>query len=101
MSKHKEPSSALGVAPGSALGVTPRTEHKDKIARHYCDVSWQERYEIMYEHAKEMEADNRFLAEMMLIKFGPTNYCLTLVEARRLKDCYARAFSSPNSSHEP
>lgn len=95
LTKKDSPASLAGTA-GSAHGATPRTEREDKIARHYCDVSWQERYELMYEHAKEIEADNRFLAEMMLIKFGPTNYCLTLVEARQLKDCYARAFYSPN-----
>jgi hypothetical protein len=44
-----------------------------------------------------LQADNRFLAEMMLIKFGPTNYCLTSDERSRLKECYSRAFSSPNS----
>ena len=48
-----------------------------------------------------LQADNRFLAEMMLIKFGPTNYCLTSDERSRLKECYARAFSSPNKADMP
>lgn len=40
-----------------------------------------------------MQEDNRFLADMMLTKFGPSNFCLTGHERKRLRECYRRAFA--------
>jgi hypothetical protein len=48
-----------------------------------------------------MRDDNQFLASMMLIKFAPTNYCLSSQERKRLDDCYKRAFAKPNAPRQP
>lgn len=33
------------------------TDHEDKVIRHYCDISWAERYDLMCEHAQKLERD--------------------------------------------
>ncbi len=45
-----------------------------------------------------MQEDNKFLANMMLIKFSPTNYCLSSHERKKLEDCYNRAFAKSTPS---
>jgi len=35
--------------------MTPITDREDKVIRHYCDISWQERYDLMREHAQSLE----------------------------------------------
>jgi hypothetical protein len=45
---------------------------------------------------KLLKEDNQFLAHMMLIKFAPTNYCLTPYERKRLEECYKNAFGRKN-----
>lgn len=42
---------------------------------------------------EQLRKDNKFLAELMLVKFAPTNYCLTLPERRQLSECYGRTFT--------
>lgn len=53
------PVCGLAVAPCSAMGATatPMTDREDKVIRHYCDISWQERYDLMREHACTLERE--------------------------------------------
>lgn len=48
-------SSAVAVCSARGATATPMTDREDKVIRHYCDISWQERYDLMREHAESME----------------------------------------------
>jgi hypothetical protein len=43
---------------------------------------------------KKLREHNQFLAQMMLLEFNPSSYCLTATEKTKLQECYDYAFSS-------
>ncbi len=49
------------------------TDREDKVIRHYCDISWQERYDLMREHAERVEAMAR-IGELAIAAQKSTDY---------------------------
>lgn len=49
------------------------TDREDKVIRHYCDISWQERYDLMREHAETMEKLAR-IGELAIAAQKSTDY---------------------------
>ena len=57
--QNRVPVADLAVDACSANGATatPMTDREDKVIRHYCDISWAEKYDLMCEHAQKLERD--------------------------------------------
>ena len=74
-SSNRVPVAGLAVDACSAIGATatPMTDREDKLIRHYCDISWQERYDLMREHAESMEKLAR-IGELAIAAQKSTDY---------------------------
>ena len=72
---NRVPVADLAVDACSARGATatPMTDREDKVIRHYCDISWQERYDLMREHAETMEKLAR-IGELAIAAQKSTDY---------------------------
>ena len=88
-------SARCAVAMGSAWWATPRTNQEDKIIRHYCDISWQERYDLMRDHADTIEREaNKMRCALLSARGG---LCVAAIKDGTLA-MVEEALSSPNTS---
>lgn len=86
-------SARCAVAMGAAWWATPRTNREDKVIRHYCDISWQERYDLMRDHADTIEREaNKMRCALLSARGG---LCVAAIKDGTLA-MVEEALSSPN-----
>jgi len=80
------------------LSLAQRTNREDKVIRHYCDISWQERYDLMREHAEILERETNCLRGTLRLVAMHADFSQCPPEVEPAVDA---ALLPPNIASEP